>query len=214
MTANAPRPPASGTKCTISTDVPKTEASSHAAFVAGTDSRVRQIDKDDEGSEVGEVRRVGLWRRPFGGRHEHRHVGPAQQPFGRGSEDASLYAGPAATVDDDQIGTMPVGDVENDIDGRPREDMRLRQALSRGPRARDEPLQLPWTPRREIDALVTGGGVKQRVLHVQHVQLGVAVPRETRREDERDPRRIREADGSQDGSRGDHSLTSEGQTPA
>ena len=90
--------------------------------------------------------------------------------------------------------------------------MRLRRAVSCGPRARDEPLQLPVRLCREIDALVTGGGGKQRVLHVQHVQLGAAVPGETRREDERHPRRIREADGSQDGSRGNHSLTSEGRT--
>jgi hypothetical protein len=32
------------------------------------------------------------------------------------------------------------------------------------------------------------------------------VPRETRREDERDPRRVREANGSQDGSRWHHSA--------
>ena len=55
---------------------------------------------------------------------------------------------------------MPVGDVENDIDGRSRADMRLRRALSRGPRARDEPLQLCVRLVGRFDALVTGGGVE------------------------------------------------------
>ena len=51
-------------------------------------------------------------------------------------------------------------------------------------------------PRCEVDPCATGGGVEQRVLHVQHVQVGAAVLGETRRQNELHSRRIGETDGS------------------
>jgi hypothetical protein len=67
-------------------------------------------------------------------------------------------------------------------------------------------LQLPLGVSGEVDPNVTRRGIEQRILHVEHVEIGPAVARETRGENQRHSRRFRETEGGQDGSRWNHRL--------
>src|SRR6186713_1440904 len=94
------------------------------------------------------------WRRGRGprrsspclrGRHvgcdEHRYAGAAHQLVGRGSEHDALRAGDAPPTHDDQVGTVLACDVEDHVDWRSRDHIRLRRALGRRPRLSDELVQ-------------------------------------------------------------------------